>query len=128
MGVGENFKKVNVWWDRVEVCRDRHADRLDSDALFLLQKVIYLIIDMSLNAYFILTVKRRLVSYGVCNTLFPIFPCRLACLAAQEIRRPCALQCLYCGRLLRYGRLHYLCVIRHSRLPRLLLNLIASQA
>ncbi|KAL1663145.1 hypothetical protein GGF50DRAFT_57524, partial [Schizophyllum commune] len=46
MGVGENFKKVNVWWDRVE-------------------KVIYLIIDMSLNAYFILTVKRRLVSYGL---------------------------------------------------------------
>ncbi|KAL1721281.1 hypothetical protein EV715DRAFT_262127 [Schizophyllum commune] len=29
------------------------------------RKVIYLIIDMSLNAYFILTVKRRLVSYGL---------------------------------------------------------------
>ncbi|KAL1747742.1 hypothetical protein HDZ31DRAFT_80175 [Schizophyllum fasciatum] len=46
MGVAESFKRVNVWWDRVE-------------------KVIYLIIDMSLNTYFIWTVKRRLVSYGL---------------------------------------------------------------
>ena len=42
----------------------------------LLQKVIYLTIDMSLNSYFILTVKRRLVSYGVRIVQFIVWLCR----------------------------------------------------
>ncbi|KAL1663146.1 hypothetical protein GGF50DRAFT_116317 [Schizophyllum commune] len=46
IGASEAFVRTNKWWDRVE-------------------KVIYLTIDMSLNSYFILTVKRRLVSYGL---------------------------------------------------------------
>ncbi|KAL1727474.1 hypothetical protein EV714DRAFT_217181, partial [Schizophyllum commune] len=46
MGVDEKFKQINVVWDRVE-------------------KVIYLFIDMALNAYFIISVKRRLVAYGL---------------------------------------------------------------
>lgn len=46
MGVDVKFKQINVVWDRVE-------------------KVIYLIIDMALNAYFIICVKRRLVAYGL---------------------------------------------------------------
>lgn len=68
--------RTNKWWDRVEVRTLLYLLLMRLTRPSISQKVIYLTIDMSLNSYFILTVKRRLVSYGVCDTLLPIFPCR----------------------------------------------------
>lgn len=65
MGVDEKFKQINVVWDRVEVRSASFINAIFSPTDSLPQKVIYLFIDMALNAYFIISVKRRLVAYGV---------------------------------------------------------------